>query len=386
MQLVIWQVCGVAMSKKKNQHLVPACYLRNFEADVSAQKTINPKFSSGVYVNNSKLTEGWNLKAVTNKIFTKSYFYNLPEDDPSKPLIENYLSEVESEYTKRVKNVLKGEVDNENLSFLSYFVTLQFMRVDKFINRYQRAFDKVACWMDKYEGKEKYKYILKDISKRQLVMLDFGNVIHSHATLIYNETSFPFITSDNPVLRKQVNITDILKIIPKRCILGNINESIEFAFFFLPLSPSVAYVSCELISVSENMIFNDADLENIFYLNYYSVVNSYEKVYSSEIEPIKGEAKLAEYLVNKKQTIVKIYTSTKRIIASGLLVDNDSFKVSVEFDDASQIDGIIKGEEVKLIEIVENGNSVRGMRDCTVSSVDYDHGLISVESNIKFGI
>jgi hypothetical protein len=374
------------MSKKKNQHLVPACYLRNFEADVSPQKIINPQFSSGVYVNNSKLTEGWKLRAVTHKSFTKSYFYNLPEDDPSKPLIENYLSAVEGEYTKHVKQVLKGQVDNENLSFLSYFVTLQFMRVDKFINMYQGAFDKVAGWMDDYDGKGKYQSILKDISKRQLVALDLGGVIHSHAAIIYNKTNFPFITSDNPVLRKQVNITDILKIIPIRYILGNINESIEFAFFFLPLSPRAAYVSCELISISGNMIFSDVDLENIFYLNYHSVVNSHEKVYSSEIEPIKGEAELAKYLVDKKQTIIKIYTSTKRIITGGSLVDNDNFKVSVELDDATQINGIIRGEEVKLIEIVENGNSVRGMRNCTVSSIDYEHGLISVESNIKFGI
>jgi hypothetical protein len=374
------------MSKKKNQHLVPACYLRNFEADVSAQRTVNPKFSSGVYVNNSKLTAGWSLKAVTHKAFTKSYFYNLPEDDPTKPVIENYLSEVESEYTKHVKNVLRMEVDNESLSFLSYFVVLQFMRVDKFINMYQGAFDKVAGWMDDYEGKDKYKHILKDISKRQLVTLDLGSVVHAHATVIYNETNFPFITSDNPVLRQQVNITDISKIIPERCLLGGANESSEFAFFFLPLSPRVAYVSCELISVSGNIIFHDMDLENIFYLNYYSVVNSHEKVYSSIIEPIKGESKLAKCLVDQKQTIVKVYTSTKRIIASGSFVDNNKFKVSVEFDDASQVGGIIRGEEVKLVEIIENGRSVRGMRDCTVSTVDYEHGLISIESNIKLGI
>lgn len=374
------------MSKKKNQHLVPACYLRSFEADVSVQKSINPQFSSGVYVNNSKLTEGWKLRAVTHKSFTKSYFYNLPEDDPSKPLIENYLSAVEGEYTKYVRQVLEGQVDNENLSFLSYFVTLQFMRVDKFINMFQETFDKVAGWMDAYDGKEKYKSILKDIAKRQLITLDLGSVIHSHAVIIYNETNFPFITSDNPVVRKQVNITDILKIIPKKYILENINESVEFAFFFLPLSPRVAYMSCELISVSGNMIYTDNNLENIFFLNYQSVVNSYEKVYSSEIEPIKGEDKLAKYLVDKKLTIIKIYTSTKRVIASGSLADNDNFKVSVEVDDTSHIKGIIRGEKVNLIEIIENGNRVRGMRDGTVSSIDYENGLISVESNIKFDI
>ncbi len=372
------------MPKKKNQHLVPACYLRYFEADISEIKKINPKFCGGIYINNNKLSETWKLKSVTHQSLTKTYFYNLPEDDPKQPQIENYLSLIEGEYAKYIKEILKGKVDNENLSFLSYFVTLQFMRVEAFIDMFQGAWDKVAGWVDEFEGKDNYKTALKDISKRQLATLDLGNIIHPYAAIIYNETNFPFITSDNPVVSRQINISDALKIIPRKYLSENINESIEFAYFFLPLSPKVAYVSCELINHSGNLFYSESELENIFYLNYFSIVNSHKKVFSSVIEPIKGEGDLVKHLATRNQTIVKIYTETKRVISSGSIEENTEFKISLKLDDIQQANLIKDGEEVKLVEVIEDGHSVRGMRECKVSSIDYENGLVTIESKLRF--
>ncbi len=374
------------MPEKKYQHLVPACYLRNFEADVSEIRKKNPKYCSGIYINNNKLTEGWKLKSIKNKSLTKPYFYNLPEDDSRQPLIENYLSIVEGDYAKYIKQIFEGIVNNDNLSFLSYFVTLQYMRVDAFIDMFQGAMDKVAGWMDGFEGKDYHKTYFKDITKRQLAMVDLGGIVHPHATIIYNETNFPFITSDNPVVRRQINISDALKIIPKKYLLENTNESVEFACFFLPLSPKVAYISCELLNQSSNLLYCERDLENIFYLNYFSIVNSYEKVYSSVIEPIKGEDNLIKLLSIKNNNIVKIYTKTKRVISSGSITDNGNFKISLKLDDIQKIKLIEDDDEVKLVEIIENGNSIRGMRDCKVTSIDYANGLVTIASNIQFGI
>ena len=374
------------MPEKKNQHLVPACYLRNFEADVSEIRKTNPKYCSGIYINNNKLTEGWKLKSVENKSLTKPYFYNVPEDDPKQPLIENYLSIVEGDYAKYIKQIFKGMVNNDNLSFLSYFITLQYMRVEAFIEMFQGSMDKVAGSMDDFEGKDYYKTYLKDITKRQLATVDLGVIVHPHATIIYNETNFPFITSDNPVVRRQINISDALKIIPKKFLSENTNESIEFACFFLPLSPKVAYISCELLNQSSNLVYCESDLENIFYLNYFSIVNSYEKVYSSVIEPIKGEDDLIKLLSIKNNNIVKIYTETKRVISKGSITENGNYKISLRLDDIQQIKFIDDGDEVKLVEVIENGSSIRGMEDCKVTSIDYANGLVTIESNIQFGI
>ena len=374
------------MPEKKNQHLVPACYLQRFEADVSEIQKSNPNYSSGIYINDSKLTSGWKLRSVRHNTFTRPYFYNLPEDDPREPLVENFLSVIEGNYKKYSDEIIAGNINNENMSFISYFVTLQFMRVEAFLESFQGSLDKVAEWMDHFEGGDNNKEAVKDIAKRQLPEMDLGNFLHPHSTIIYNKTNFPFVTSDNPVLRRQVNISDVREIVPSRYLHNENNESKEFPLFFMPLSPAVAYISCEMINFRGNLIYSDDDLLNIFYINYGSVVNSYKKVYSSVIEPIKGEESLSEYLSSQSGTIVKIYTQSKRVICKATMKNSDNFSVSLELSDLDQVSLIKTNERISLVEVFEDGTSIRGMRDCKVSSVNYSDGLVTIESNIKLGI
>ena len=336
---------------------------------------------------NLKLSSEWKLKSVTHKSLTKAYFYNLPEDNPKQPLIENYLSIVEGDYAKYSKEIFKEIVTNENMSFLSYFVILQHMRVESFIEAHQDTWDNVAANMDLFDGGgDKYKTALKYITKKQLIDIDLGHVIHPHSAIIYNRTTFPYITSDNPVVRRQINIADALKIIPKRYLLEIEDESIEFACFFLPLSPSIAYISCELIKSRENIIYSNGDLQKIFYLNYFSIINSYAKVFSSIIEPIKGENELSEHLASRNGVMVKIYTQSKRVACNGTIESSTNFVVSLKLDDPEQIQLIKDGEYIKLLEVVEAGVSIRGMRNCKVSSIDYVNGRVTIESNLQFGI
>lgn len=374
------------MPEKKNQHLVPACYLQRFEADVSEMQKSNPNYSSGIYINDSRLISGWKLRSVTHNTFTRPYFYNLPEDDPREPLVENWLSVIEGNYKKYSDEIIEGNINNVNMSFISYFVTLQFMRVEAFLESFQGGLDKVAEWMDLFDGGDNHKEAVKDIAKRQLPEIDFGNVLHPHSAIIYNKTNFPFVTSDNPVVRRQVNIVDARKIIPSRYLQIERNESNEFSLFFMPLSPAVAYISCEMIKLKKNLIYSDDDLENIFYLNFFSIVNSYKKVYSSVIEPIKGEETLSEYLSSQSGTIVKIYTQTKRVICKATMQNNDNFSVSLKLSDLEQVGLIKTNEKISLVEVFEDGVSIRGIRDCKVSSVNYTNGLVTIESNIKLGI
>ena len=42
--------------------------------------------------------------------------------------------------------------------------------------------------------------------------------------------------------------------------------------------------------------------------------------------------------------------------------------------------------KISLVEVFEDGVSIRGMRDCKVSSVNYANGLVTIESNVKLGI
>lgn len=374
------------MPEKKNQHLVPACYLRRFEADVSEMQKSNPNYSSGIYINDSRLTSGWKLRSVTHRTFTRPYFYNLPEDDPREPLVENWLSVIEGNYKKYSDEIIEGNVNNVNMLFISYFVALQFIRVEAFLELFQGGLDKVAEWMDLFDGGDNHKEVVKDVAKRQLPEIDFRNVLHPHSAIIYNKTNFPFVTSDNPVVRRQVNIVDVRKVIPSRYLQIERNESNEFSLFFMPLSPTVAYISCEMIKLKGSLIYSDDDLENIFCLNYFSIVNSSKKVYSSVVEPIKGEEKLSEYLSSQSGTIVKIYTQTKRVVCKATMQNNDSFSVSLKLSDLEKVGLIKTNDKISLVEVFENGVSIRGIRDCKVSSVNYTNGLVTIESNIKFDI
>jgi|GEM_PF-1175512 len=377
------------MPEKKKQHLVPACYLKNFIAPLLEGQELKENFEAGIYINDKTLSSGWKLRSVRHSTFTKSYFYNLPEDNPKKPVIESYLSTVEGKYPKVFKEVIKGNLTNENMSFLSYFVTLQHMRVEPFIEQLQESEDKISGWMDSFEGGGNYKLASQNIAKKHLLTTDLGDLVHQHAAIIYNSTPFPFVTSDNPVVKRQINISDALKILPKKYLIDLKDESREVVFFFLPLNQNTAYVSCEMLDAKKSIVFNKADLENIFYLNYFSILNSHRNVYSSVIEPIKGEALLSKLLSAEPSGLVKIYTLSKRIISKCVILSDTRTPVStkhktksqvtLKIDDLSQLRLLTVDESIKLIEVFDNLIS-KGMRDCRISRIDYSTGLIVIES------
>lgn len=372
------------MSEKKNQHLVPACYLKNFEADISLKQKTNPKFKSGVYVNDKTFSSCWKLRNVRHSSLTKPYYYNIDGDNPRNPVIEDHLSKIESAYPKFFDEIKNNYVNDENMSFLSYFVILQLMRVEAFIEAYQESYDQIAKMLDMYEGNGFYKEFFKDHAKKQLLSTDLRNIIYPHSTIIYNSTNFPFVTSDNPVVRRQINISDARKIIPKQYLINLEDKSSEFAFFFFPLSPNIAYVSCELIKHCDKVIYADSNLENIFYMNCLSIVNSYSKIYSSIIEPMKGEQELAKILSSKNGIIVKIYTKYNRIISNGSIIYDANSEITLKIDNLEKAKEIKENEYIKLLEIFENGKSIRGMRESKVSSVSYETGVIIIKSNLPF--
>jgi hypothetical protein len=101
---------------------------------------------------------------------------------------------------------------------------------------------------------------------------------------------------------------------------------------------------------------------------------------------MKCEVDLVKLLAINNQTIVKIYTESRRVISSGTIADDTDFKISLRLDDIQKTKIIEDGEQVKLVEVIENGQSIRCMRECKVSSIDYENGLVTIESNIQLSI
>lgn len=375
------------MAEKKGQHLVPACYLSSFVADISEIVKHNPKLEAGVYVNSNTLDSGWKMRGVNHKVFKKSYYYNLAEDDPNEPYIENFLSGVERLYKKNLQKVISRDFDNEVMSFLSYFTTLQYIRVDKFITSMQKSWDKVAEWSDEFSGGNEYTLLLADIVKKQIPITDLGGVIHSNARIIYNNTEFPFLTSDSPVVRKNFNVSDLKLIIPQAKLDHSIPDSRESAFFFFPLTPSIAYVSCDLIKAGRTLDFNESELEQIFYLNYYSILNANESVYSSVIEPMKAEAELSVHLKSKQSgQFIQVYTNNHRLRFKGKVVSSDGNNLSFLCEPNGELTKLNVGENVSLAEVYDSGTSIIGMRHCSVQKIEVETGLIVLESDFQLRI
>ncbi len=378
---------GGFVAEKKGQHLVPACYLSSFVADISEAVKYNPKLEAGVYVNSNTLDSGWKMRGIHHKTFKKSYYYNLPEDNPNEPYIENFLSGVEGSYRKNLQKVVNRELDNEVMSFLSYFTTLQYMRVDKFITSMQKSWDQIAKWCDEFSGENQYEALLANIVKKQIPTSDLGGSIHPNASIIYNNTRFPFVTSDNPVVRKNVNVADLMLVIPKAILDHKMPDSHESAFFFFPLTPSIAYVSCDLIKAGVTLEFNDSELRNIFYLNYYSISNAYNHIYSPVIEPIKGEAELSEHLKSKQDgQYIKIYTDNHRLTIKGHVVSSDGNSLSFLCEPSNELSKLELEEKVSLVEVYDGSSSIIGQRYCSVQKLDINSGLVVFESDFKLRI
>lgn len=377
------------MAEKKNQHLVPACYLKGFEAIPTDEMLKNPKFETGVYVNNNFLNIGWKLRGIRHGVFTKSYYYNLDSDDPRQPIIESYLSIVEGDLSKYLKEVQAGVVTNENLSFLSFYTTLQYIRVENFIDMFQGAWNQVAEWADMFEGGNSYREAVKDIAKKQILTTDLGEIVHGDAHIVYNETNFPFITSDNPVLRKEVNICDMEVLFPKVYLISAQDQAQEYPLFFFTLSPNMAYVSSPFFKKGLELKLNLNDLLNIFYLNVESVKNACNRVYSSVFEPIKGESQLSDYLVSLKSEhlFVKIYGKGRRFISRASYNNTENYNsIELYVDDSDGLRHFECGDMISLVEIIENGASIRGMRECRIEKVHYELGFVRIVSNFKLNI
>jgi len=159
------------MAKKKGQHLVPACYLNSFVADASQLNNDNPRFQPGIYVNSNLLDAGWKMKGVNHDDFKRSYFYTLPEDEPDNPSIENFLCGVEQSYRKNLTKLQNEELDNQLISFISYFMTIQYIRVEKFIDNNQASWDQIGEWCDAFSGSNTYSSLFNNFVKNKYRLL-----------------------------------------------------------------------------------------------------------------------------------------------------------------------------------------------------------------------
>lgn len=224
------------MSSHKKQHYVPQFYLRNFDAKIKKNPSIYcfNVLSGDSYINN------------INKVAQKSYFYESKDD---KSNIENNLRDIESEFSKHVRILVK----NKNHKYLntlriradlSYFLSLQFIRTEErreFFKSQAKALEDIIpkdteTYLEYQEWLQ--EFLSKDnIKEEHLNIIDEFSInlmkyfYYKKWVLLKNKTNLNFWTSDNPVVVFNPYFSEGL---------GQ-----KHSHIFFPLSPKICLCLCD---------------------------------------------------------------------------------------------------------------------------------------------
>jgi len=361
------------MAKKRDQHIVPRCYLKHF---VDRSSPIhNKKYEAGVYVNTSALDRAWKMKGLSNNIFTKTRFYNLKSDDPDKPLVEEHLAKIESFYSKGITKLLNDEFSNEILSIFTLFVVTQFLRTEKVLKAHQKSWDRVALYADMFESGGRNQSIYGEISKKQILHLakpEALNPIHRKSGIILNCTKIPFLTSDKPVIREFFNQEDISRIFHPLQQIKYIDDHLESPLYFMPLTPWLAYVSHSSFE-GETKGFECSHESVISQLNDMTLLNASEYIYSFMDNPVTTlPTKIKQE--GSYNFFAKIFSESKRVILTVKSYHRDDSILTLTSENPFISNELFEGQKVLLVEVFDSNFSstfgVLGSRDCTIKTIN----------------
>ncbi len=229
------------MSKIKREHFVPEFYLRNF---VSSDNQI------WVFDKLTKTHFETNISNVANE----RGFYDFSEkqvaNNEERQIVESSLSRLENDFKRVLDTTLqmittKQRITRNQKRDMASFMTVQYMRTLEFRNYLIESFDKFAkvTFAETYNLSESDRSTLEELEfnpdlasiHHADTMLDSDiinyvtTILQKHIWIIgINNSSKPFYTSDNPVVKKAH------KKDPIHSTSGFESEGIEAAF---PLTP-----------------------------------------------------------------------------------------------------------------------------------------------------
>ncbi|RUO69005.1 DUF4238 domain-containing protein [Pseudidiomarina sediminum] len=370
------------MAKKKKQHIVPAAYLKRF-----TDATCKEGYKKAIWVNSSNLDEQWRRRGITHRVFTKTRFYNLATDDPESPVIENYLSVIENHYDRAIHKLLNGEFSNEIFSVISLFVAIQFLRTKDSIGTHQKSWDKISEWADMFEGGERNRTLYSEISLKRLLYLakpKFINPIHKCASIIINSTKIPFLTSDKPVVQCFYNLHDVVQIFYPEPIRNYINGHYESPFYFMPMTPWLAYVSHNAFE-AETKGLECSHYNIIEKLNDLMLLNADEYTYSSMNNPVSSLPAKGSLSSASSYLTTKIFTTTRRLVfeIKNYHHDNELLILNLLNDCVE----LAKDDELVSIEVFDpkfsSNIALTGRRNCKVKNIDNLNKKIVIGSHIS---
>lgn len=252
--------------QKKNQHIIPACYLQNFIATDPPEKYRNIKdFEIGVYINEKEVSI-WKMKGIRQTTFTSKYYYDMDTENyiDNDQIVENYFTEFEGQYNVVLNKIInRNEINENDYHNFIHFIYLLMARNKKT----QDVFEKNILLMDKHFN---ISSKINDFSEKALAR---GSIINTSITekikelgfkLIENKTLLPFITADCPY-----------------AVTYSMVNGKEVPEFYFPLTPKYALITNSIKADSIYAEINDIEMikyfnNNIFNSSYNYIISNIE--------------------------------------------------------------------------------------------------------------
>lgn len=333
--------------QKKDQHIIPACYLKNFIASEIPEKYKDVKgFEIGVYINEKELSN-WKMKGLRHTTFTSRYYYDMDTKNytDNDQIVENYFTEFEGQYNVVLNKLInRTEINDNDYHNFIHFIYLLMARNEK----HQSNFEKKLLLLDKnFNISSK----INDFCEKALAR---GSIINTKITekikklgfqFIENKTEIPFITSDCPYT---VNYT--------------MNNGKELPTFFFPLTPKFALITNEVESMSGYNEIDDIETikrfnNNIFNGSHKYIISNIEYPLN-ELSKFKPESNLNKGIFKTMNEIYQIDIEKIECINKCLIfkiknkgvIENLIGKDLIELKYCLDIGGEVMIREIKITE------------------------------------
>lgn len=346
--------------KKKNQHIIPVCYLKNFVSIEIPSKYKDIKgFQPSVYVNNKELSK-WHMKGLRNKIFTSNYYYDMDTKNSidNDQFIENYFTEFESQYNIILHKIINRETINNN----DYHNFIHFLYLLMARNKKQQSiFEKNILLLEKsFSISSKINdFCEKAIARSVIINTNITEKLKNLGfQFIKNKTSIPFITSDCPYSPHYT-----------------LKDRKEYQVFFFPLTPNFALITNPYPSESTYIEINDNEEvkrinNNIFNASYEYIISNIEY----PLEYLSKETNLNKGLFKTSNNVYHIDIDEVNYVDKSLI-----FKIK----NKNVIEQLIGEDLIELRYCLENGGETV-LR--SIKLTDYSLINLTFKLEDKYGI
>ena len=383
------------MTIKKQQHLIPQCYLKSFVDSEPPPNVPDNKYHPSVWLLDKSLKNSPNRKAPKN-ILWKSYFYNLKQDDLEQPYVEDFLSKVEGRYSQLLDIVdNQGHLGEEDQFILALFIDTLYRRTENQLNYWGETIEKLENIYRQVDrsinGNEKYsdEYFADSSEIPKKMIVDASGTIANLVlkigfNLLKNESEIPFFTSDTPVLYNFIQIDELLnQNIPGDWTYPGIGKNEKEFFCFCPLTPKVAFISSPFIkSVTFNpkyLIVKEPTLP--IRLNLLTKESSKEEIVSSIKKPFRSyQTQILDTITISKalqaapKKSLRIYTHRNRYDIPVLdyeRINDHPLQPIIKFwtKDLESLKEMANDNKVTLVEFFDKGKKTGGTRNLIFESI-----------------